>query len=196
MRRVVVLLMAVATVITGCAERQPRITGEPASPVESPTGTPDGEPAELPGASCKSVNAGNPSNLPDFVDVRLESDDGVDRVTFEFEPKPDAPSQPPFHFVSFVDELITEGEGRPVPVDGEVFLLVTFQAIGVDLSGEQPVEVYTGPKRFTPGFGTLKEVVHLGDFEAQVSWGLGLAREACFVLEAEADHLTLEFPSS
>ncbi len=56
--------------------------------------------------------------------------------------------------------------------------------------------MYTGPKRFSPGFGTLKEAVHLGDFEGQVTWGLGLASRECFVLEAEQDHLTLEFASA
>jgi hypothetical protein len=65
----------------------------------------------------------------------------------------------------------------------------------VDLSSEEPVEVYSGPKRFTPRFGTLKEAVHLGDFEGQVTWGLGLADRACFVLDAAPDHLTVELPS-
>ena len=142
------------------------------------------------------MNAGNPANFPRFVDVELESKAGVDRITFVFDPEADAPQKPPLHFINFADELVTEGEGRPVEVEGEAFLVVAFQAVGVDLSGEQPVEVYTGPERFTPGYGMIREVVQLGDFEGQVSWGLGLAAEECFVLEAEPDHITLEFASA
>jgi hypothetical protein len=56
--------------------------------------------------------------------------------------------------------------------------------------------VYTGDERFTPGFGTLQEAVMLGDFEAQVSWGLGLSEKACYRVDAGPDHLTLEFPSA
>jgi hypothetical protein len=183
--------------LTGCAQREPTVAGPP--PAETPTETPAGSPAESsagPASTCETVTAGNPSNLPRFTEVEVESEDGVDRITFEFEPEPSAPNRPPWHHISFQDELITEGEGRTVEVEGEAFLLVSFQAIGVDLSGEEPVEVYTGPKEFTPGYATLKEAEHLGDFEAQVSWGLGLADRTCFVLEARRDRITLEFPSA
>jgi hypothetical protein len=195
MRGIGLVLVVAGLVASACAQRQPVTPGATGS--DSPAASPETEsPDDLPGASCKNVNAGNPSNFPDFVEVELESEGGVDRITFRFEPPAGAPDKPPWHFISFVDELITEGEGRPVDVEGEAFLLVSFQAIGVDLSGEQPVEVYTGPQEFTPRFGTLREAEELGDFEGQVSWGLGLARKACFVLEAEPDHLTLEFPSA
>ncbi len=188
-------LVALATAVLllgGCAQRQPTVAGQPTAetPAEaSPT-------AEGPVSTCETVNGGNPANLPRFTEVELESEDGVDRITFEFEPEPSAPNRPPWHHISFVDELVTEGEGRPVEIEGEAFLLVSFQAIGVDLSGEEPVEVYTGPKEFTPGFATLMEAEHLGDFEAQVSWGIGLADRACFVLEARRDRITLEFPAA
>lgn len=195
MRRFGAALTA-ALLLSACAQRQP-VTPGTSSGNEPPAGAPQaGGPEDLPGASCKNVNAGDPSNFPDFVEVELASEGGADRITFRFEPKPGAPDAPPWHFVSFVDQLITEGEGRPVDVEGQAFLLVSFQAVGVDLSSEQPEEVYTGPQQFTPRFGTLREAVELGDFEGQVSWGLGLARKACFVLEAEPDHLTLEFPSA
>jgi hypothetical protein len=189
---------------SGCAEersaRGPGLVGE--SPAEVPATEPAPLPATLPGASCRNVNAGNPANFPDFVGVTLDSNaeaqpgGAIEQITFRFRPAADAPKDPPWHFVSFVEELVTEGEARPVDVEGNAFLLVSFQAIGVDLSEEQPVEVYTGPKRFTPEFGTLKEAVHLGDFEGQVTWGLGLADRTCFVLDAAPDHLTLTFPSA
>jgi hypothetical protein len=193
MRRAV-WLTAVALVVVGCGERaEPQAQPQP-PPAESEPAE-DGA-AELPGATCNTVNEGNPANLPDFVDVETDSSDGVDRITFRFEPQPNAPAKPPWHFVDFADELVTEGEGKPVRVAGESFVMVSFQAIGTDLSSETPVKVYTGPERFSPEYPTLREAVMLGDFEAQVSWGLGLSERACYRVDAGPDHLTLEFPSA
>ena len=185
--------MLLATLAGACGRTAPPPTTQPGV---GPEETASPEPGELPGASCENVNAGNPANFPRFVDVELESGGGRDRITFLFEPEAEAPKDPPLHFVNFTDQLITDGEGRPVEAEGEAFVVVSFQAIGVDLSSERPVEIYTGPKRFTPTYGTLREVVHLGDFEGQVSWGLGLARDACVVVDAQPDRLTIEVPSS
>ena len=154
-------------------------------------------PKALPDSTCENTSGGNPENFPQFTEVELESDGGeVDRITFRFNPESAAPDEAPLHFINFSDELITDGEGRTVKAEGEAFVVVSFQARGVDLSGEQPVEIYTGPKRFTPRYGVLREVVHLGDFEGQVSWGLGLSRNACFRLIAARDQIALEFPST
>jgi hypothetical protein len=195
-RRLAVIL-AVTSLLVSCAERRPQGSGpgpvgSPEPQAESPTAGSE----ELPGATCKTVNEGEPSNLPDFVAVDVASEGGVDRITFEFEPSAGTPNKPPWHFIDFTDELVTEGEGKPVNVEGEAFVIVSFQAIGTDLSGEKPVPVYTGEQRFTPGFSTLREAVMLGDFEAQVSWGLGLSRKACYRVDAGQDHITLEFPSA
>jgi hypothetical protein len=173
-------------------------TEGPAGPAPRPgeSQEPGGEqPEALPDSTCENTTGGNPENFPRFVEVEVEPGE-TDRITFRFEPDAGAPNEPPLHFINFTDQLITDGEGREVDAAGESFVVVSFQAVGVDLSEEEPVEIYTGPKRFTPGLGVLLEAVHLGDFEGQVSWGLGLSRDACFVLEAEADHITLEFPSA
>jgi hypothetical protein len=170
----------------------------PAGPAPRPgeTQEPGAEqPQALPDSTCENTTGGNPENSPRFVEVELESGQ-TDTITFRFEPEAGAPEDAPLHFINFSEQLITDGEGRPVKAAGEAFVVVSFQAVGVDLSGEEFVEVYTGPKRFEPGFGVLLEAVHLGDFEGQVSWGLGLSRESCFVLEAEPDHITLGFPNA
>ena len=188
------IVLVVLVLLVGCARAEP---GTDVAESPETTASPAAEPSELPDARCEDTNAGNAANFPRFLDVKVESDGDRDRVTFEFDPEAGAPDEPPFHVVTFTDQLITDGEGREVQAEGETFLVVSFQAVGVDFSqGDKPVEVYTGPKRFTPRYGVLKEIVHLGDFEGQVTWGLGLGREACYVLEAEQDHLTLEFPSA
>jgi hypothetical protein len=163
----------------------------------TPDPSPPAIPRELPGASCDEQRGGTEEILPDFVKVELESEGGVDRIRFLFRPTaPDQPDVPPAYIVSYVDRLLTDGEGAPVDVEGEAFVSVSFQAIGVDLTQEMPVEVYTGPKEFTPRFPTVREVEQTGDFEAVVSWGIGLAREACVAVTAEGGSLTLEFPSA
>jgi hypothetical protein len=139
--------------------------------------------------------AGNPENTPDFVKVELASEGGVDRITFRFRRREGSPDVPPFHIVRFVDGLTTDPEGAVADVEGQAFVQVIFQAFGVDLQGEEPVEIYKGPKKFSPRFPTVLEVQELGDFEATISWGIGLSARACFVLDATPTSITLEFPS-
>jgi hypothetical protein len=185
MRRVAAIVF-VLVLLGACRERE-------RAPQTSPK--PAGSPRELPGASCEDQEGGNSEIFPDFVKVDLESEGGVDRVTFQFrQTDPDA-TDPPLHFVRYVDELVTDGEGAPVEVEGKAFVAVSFMAVGVDLSGETPIEVYTGPDDFTPAFPTVRELKKTGDFEGVVSWGIGLARKACVVVEATPGALTLEFPS-
>jgi hypothetical protein len=193
MRRSAAVLV-VAGLMAACGQRAEPQAQPQQPPAESEPGG-QNEPGTLPGATCKATTEGNPSNFPDFVAVELDSTGGVDRITFEFEPQAEAPDAAPWHYVSFTDQLITDGEGKPVEVEGEAFLVVSFQAVGHDLSGEEPVAVYTGPERFTPGFETLQEVAMLGDFEGQVSWGLGLSRKACYRIDVGQDHLTVELPA-
>ncbi|HEV8572754.1 MAG TPA: hypothetical protein VGR49_06880 [Actinomycetota bacterium] len=190
MRRVALALLAV--LVAGACRREP--TSPPrAGPAESPTPSPT--PKELPGASCQERMAGDARNTPDFVAVDVESEGDVDRVTFTFRKRDGAPDVPPFHIVRFVDEPTTDPQGAPADIEGEAFVQIIFQAFGVDLSGEKPVEIYKGPKEFTPGFSTVLEVEELGDFEATISWGIGLSSRACFVLDATPTRITLEFPS-
>lgn len=190
MRRVTLALLVVT--LAGACRQEPTVS-PPASPTESPTASPT--PKELPGASCEERMAGDPANTPDFVAVDVESKGGVDRVTFRFRKRAGAPGVPPFHIVRFVDELTTDPQGAPADVKGDAFVQIIFQAFGVDLSGEEPVEIYTGPKEFRPEFPTVLEVEQLGDFEATISWGIGLSTRACFVVGATPTKITLEFPS-
>lgn len=119
----------------------------------------------------------------------------MDRVEFLFRPRSKV-SAPPSHYVRFTDEPLMEGEGDPAEVEGTAFVVVVFGAFGTDVSGPNPTQIYTGPSEFTPGFGTVREVEQLGDFEATVTWAIGLSRRACFRMEAEPDRLVVEFPSA
>lgn len=194
MRRVSALVIAVALVAVGCG-REPRQSAGP-GPRPTPTTEVTDERPTLAGAKCRGRGGGSSSNVPDFEAVEVESEDGVERVTFRFRPRDPSVSRPPSHFVRFVPQLHTDAEGGPADVEGKAFVLVVFSAFGVDFSGEEVVQIYTGPTELKPELSTIRELEQIGDFEATVSWGIGLSHRACFVLEAEADRLVLEFPAS
>ncbi len=179
----------------GCGE--PAAPGRPQGvrPAESPPPTGDGE-TELVGSSCQARGGGSAKNIPDFVGVDVDSGGGVERVTFRFRPRGPA-KRPPSHFIQFTKELTTGAEKpRPAKIEGEGFLQVVFSAFSVEISGEQPSPIYTGPTELRPGLSTVRELEQLGDFEATITWGIGLSRRACFLVDAGPDRLTLEFPSS
>ena len=104
--------------------------------------------------------------------VAIASDKCVDRVTFDFSSKTaDAPS----YTIEYQPGPFTEaGSGATVPVAGQAFLVVRLEpAYGFDFESGQPS--YTGPKRI-PGERAdhVTEVVETGDFEAVMTWVIGL----------------------
>jgi len=172
----------------------PTVTASP-SPEPTETTEPSPEPSEEPvNLRCGRTDAGSDEVFPDFVDVTFEdsSSPGRASITFHFEPMA-GQTEAPWHIINFTDQLVTDGEGAPVDVEGEAFVAVTFMAQGVDLSGEEFVEIYTGPKEFHQGGPIILEVEQTGDFEGMVSWGIGLSEKVCYTIDAGPDHLTITF---
>ncbi len=126
---------------------------------------------------CGAAGAGgsaNPVVVPDgpspgsqLVDVRLGSTDGFDRLVFEF----DGPV--PGYHIRYVElPVVADPSGVPVDLEGD-------RAIGVRLAFTSTVDLdgdptYTGPRRFTPGFARMAEVVATGDFERVLNWAIGV----------------------
>lgn len=170
---------------------EPTVTiGPPPEPTETPGSTPS-PPAD---GFCGRYEGGSDEVFPDFVDVSLEEAPGSDQatITFHFEPMA-GQTEAPWHIIDFTDRLVTDGEGAPVDVEGETFVAVTFMARGVDLSGEEFVQIYTGPREFHLDGPIMLEVEQTGDFEGMVSWGIGLSEKACYAVDAGPDHLTITF---
>jgi len=62
-----------------------------------------------------------------------------------------------------------------VEVEGDSVLEVRMeQASGADLSGEDLRQTYTGPTRIDPGTPVVTELVRTGDFEAVLTWVIGV----------------------
>jgi hypothetical protein len=89
----------------------------------------------------------------------------------------------------YVQPPITEdASGRTIDVKGSAFLSIRMEpASGVDLSSGSatPEETYTGPKQID-GSGPIAEVRQTGDFEANMTWVIGLDGERAYRVEADA----------
>jgi hypothetical protein len=106
-------------------------------------------------------------SAPTLVDVRSARHPGFDRVVFEFR------GAVPQHTVRYVGQLVEDGSGKPVSVAGAADLEVVFHGANAHTEDGTPS---VGPKRFSPGLTAVKEVAQIGDFEAVVSYGIGLDR--------------------
>jgi hypothetical protein len=105
--------------------------------------------------------------------VAVGRHEGFDRVVFQF--RHDLPG----YRVEYVEPPLKEdGSGNVVQVEGNAFVLVRMElASGFDLTVDEGELVYTGPRRLkgsAAGTSIVREVVRTGDFEAVLSWAVGL----------------------
>jgi hypothetical protein len=117
--------------------------------------------------------------------VAVGSHEGYDRVVFQFR------DGLPGYRVEYAEPPLHEdGSGNVVELDGNAFVVVRMEpASGFDLTVPEGKLVYTGPRRL-PGPGTpVLEVVRTGDFEAVLTWAVGLEARVPYRV------LTLENPA-
>lgn len=114
-----------------------------------------------------------------------EASPDYDRVVFEFR------GPLPLVRIEYVDELIADGSGRPVTIAGQAILCVQFSpADAHDDSG-----AITAPDRVKLNLSLVKEIVCSGDFEAVVTYGIGVARraETRIITLANKNRLVIDF---
>ena len=117
-----------------------------------------------------------------------------DRVVFQFHGRGTTPAPR----INYVDKVTEDPSDRPVSLLGTAFLTVVFQNARLNTapieSDPNKIVRYDGPNRLTPKFPLLRELAVSGDFEAVLSFGLGLshraeihttapAGEACLILD-------------
>jgi len=114
--------------------------------------------------------------VPTLAEVRVGGHATFDRVVSEFE------GDRPGHDVRYVDEVVQDGSGFPIPLDGRAFLQVSLIP-ATALSEEGPF----GPLPSVAGLAALRDLAFAGDFEAVVTFGIGVARRTAFrVLQLDA----------
>ena len=144
------------------ARTEPTIT--PGAPAVTPTA------ANLPAFACADASGGTTSAV-NVTAVRAGEDNGFDRFVLQF----DSTALVPTYTVKrqTTARFTADASGQPITLDGNFGVLVH-----VTPSTEH--DTYTGATDFKhPEFSVLKEARLVGDFEGNVSWGLGLSRGAC-----------------
>jgi hypothetical protein len=125
--------------------------------------------------NCTSPVIGGlpPENSPTAIPVDVRAgghpDEGYDRVVFDFR---DNSSMPGFS-ASYVDEIVEDGSGNPLPMLPGAKLLVTMRWADAHENGE--VTVPPGDLDLRPGLARVKQVRRAGDFEGVLSFGIAVA---------------------
>ncbi|HEX6347204.1 AMIN-like domain-containing (lipo)protein [Umezawaea sp.] len=120
-------------------------------------------------ASVVSTASASPST-PLLTNVRVGAHATYDRIVLDFTgPKPTIP------FAQVVPELTYDGSGLPVNLPGTYFYqVVTWPGAAHDDNGDP---TYTGPRKFTtPQLSNVQAFAITGDFEGQLTVGLGYRR--------------------
>jgi hypothetical protein len=164
-------LMAIAILITGgaCA----------AVPEKNPAADNAAQPStvDVASPSAASVQASDPAPAGLFVEMRAASHPGFERLVFEF-----GGDKAPPHRIRAVTEVREDPSDKLIPLQGKRFLVVVFDGATLDTmlweSDPGKARRYTGPKRITPDLPLLKEVAVAGNFEAVLSFGVGLSGQA------------------
>jgi hypothetical protein len=215
MTKALPLLLILSAFLAGCGsgakEAGPVPTPEPrAEPAESvPAGSPSKEgetsSADTPSVEaqpetpvvCEPQTGGDDGVFTNLTDVRVGAHDGFDRIVFEFEepkPNPGGHGGIPFYEIRQARPPFTQdASGLPVDVFGDAFVHIVMQGSGgYDFDGNP---TYAGSRTLTPGFGTLAQAVQTGDFEATMSWVLGLSRATCWQVQElhDPDRLVIDF---
>jgi hypothetical protein len=182
--RTFVLIAVLAVGLAGCGSSDDN--GEPAAeppPTTTTTVTTTettGGIDPLEGAGTNPVErdaAGDETALLERVAIGRH--EGYDRVVFQFR------NQVPGYRVEYVQPPIKEdGSGNVVQVRGNAFVEVRMEpASGFDLTTGEGQLVYKGPKRIdgaAAGTTVVREVVRTGDFEAVLTWAIGLEEKVDF----------------
>lgn len=107
-----------------------------------------------------------------LVGIRVGGHPALDRVVFDFE------GGAPGFFVRHVRQLFQDGSGNVLPVDGRAVLQVVLSPATAHDGGGAPT--MKGGVPSVAGFAALRDLVPAGDFEATVSWGIGVAARSPF----------------
>jgi hypothetical protein len=131
--------------------------------------TPTTEPCTFNGSDAEKTGAAAGGTLF-LTALRSAGHECYDRVVFEFRQ-----DGTPGYTVGYQPgPILQDASGEPVAVAGSAYLVVRVTpATGYDFDAGVPS--YNGPNRVTPGdTAHVQEVVRSGDFEAIMTWVIGL----------------------
>jgi hypothetical protein len=200
-------LLTLTVLVTGCGEGNgaesagptpaPATQPPPETTVSTETTTPPPAPAPAP-KRCARESGGEEGIYTNLVAVRIGTHQGYDRITFEFkapEPNPGGDAGiPRYEIRTAKPPHYEDASGLPLEVNGNSFVGIVFHgASGVDFEGQT---TYKGPKVVRAGFENFVEAVRSGDFEATLSWILGVRRQTCWQVHElhNPDRVAIDLP--
>jgi hypothetical protein len=183
--------LAVVLGLAGCGNDQTASTAQSATPpatssapatAPSPAQSGASAAAAAPTGTGPRSREGMPSPASLLTAIRTAHQPSYDRLVFDF-----AGPRPGYR-VEYVPSITEDPSDRPVALKGGAFLRVVFQGATLDTAQQSApgatARRYTGPKRLTPGLPAVKDIAAAGDFEAVLSFGIGVDHKAGFrVLE-------------
>ena len=102
-----------------------------------------------------------------LVRVRAGRNKDFDRLVFDFE------GPVPGMRVQYVDRLIEDGTGNPIPLRGRAVVEIVMQPAAAHRDDGTPT--LSGLLPDLTGFAAFRQIADAGDFEAVLTWGIGVA---------------------
>ncbi|MFT7838180.1 hypothetical protein Q5530_18760 [Saccharothrix sp. BKS2] len=109
-----------------------------------------------------------PTGQGTLTDIRSGQHECYDRLVFDFGGVNDG------YWVEYVDEVLQEGSGKPVPLRGDGKLRVTVASPAYDSGGPTYVPANRSELVDVTGYATFRQVAWAGSFEGQTTVGLGV----------------------
>jgi hypothetical protein len=119
---------------------------------------------------------------------RVHESRRVDTITFSFT------GGLPGHRLAYVREVAADASGRPIPLDGQAFLSLTFSPAHASEMAP-PYHPTAAERTATPALAIIRQVRPAGDFEGYASFGIGLTRRATYrvITRRHPDRISIEF---
>jgi hypothetical protein len=132
-----------------------------------------------------------------LTNVSPGSEDCAYKIVFEFEKQEPGPGFQ-VSYQPATTAKVQDGSGNAVEIDGNAFLVVKLTpAMTAKIDGDQVTKTYTGPNRISADESShVREVVKTGDFEAVVTWVIGLDEKRPFKTDATDSSLVVEIDGS
>ena len=172
-----------ALLVAGCGGNDEEQTSPapPTPPATTAPAEPSTQCGPLDGGGTKARTSEPGAEIALLTDVSFEAADCVDRITFDF--REDLRAAPGYtvEYRPADQALVEDGSGNRIELEGDAYLVVRFEPAATgDLSGEELVITYDGPRRFETDGQYVREVVKGGDFEAVLTWVIGVSEQRPF----------------
>lgn len=182
------LLLLLAFTLAGCG-------GKNATTGASTTATAGSETcASFDGGTTPQASSTKPSETMFLSALHVDAEACGDRIIFDFER---AKGEGPGYSIEYkpaAEAQTEDASGNHIPIAGRAFLVVRFEpAATADTSGGTLDRTYTGPRTVVPaGMHWVRQLSKTGDFEAVLTWAIGLSEKRAFKVTSAPARLTIE----